>query len=210
MGFSAVRFASSYSKPGPEPWASELAVSRCLGVAVSAQRFMRSMSPSTLPHCSARWSIWVEVRAWAAAMNAHSVNRCSKVGCFRLASKSRVVTNIASRVASAALKDQVAPAVRQMDRIQISLMKDLLGCLATRIGAVFVEPPDIWRLTSWCCWIAPRLEVALRDEMLLLVPGDRCTLTVATLWLFPLAVAHCGSIGPQRRNPEGCVTLRVS
>src|SRR5262252_7170910 len=67
------------------------------------------------------------------------------------------------------LQNEVALAICSVDRIQIRLVEDVLRCLTPRVRSVLVEAPDVRLLPGRCVWVAPRLQVALRHEVLSLV-----------------------------------------
>lgn len=109
----------------------------------------------------------------------------------------------------AMLENEVALAVRPVDRVQVGLMEDVLGRLALRVRAVLVEAPDVRRLFGGSLRVAPRLQVALRDEVLLPVLGDRCTPLwldcgySPSLWLILAHLSHRRTKPGGPRNPPG-------
>ena len=73
------------------------------------------------------------------------------------------------------LQHEVALAVRSVDRVQVSLVEEVLGRLAPRVRAVLVEAPDVRILSVRGVRVTLRLQVGLRDEMLpLMLLGLQC------------------------------------
>jgi len=80
------------------------------------------------------------------------------------------------------LYDQVPIAIRHLERVSVAGGERLLWRFVFLRAAVSRNPPDVRALPRWRAWIAPRLQVAVRDDVLFLVLHTTTNDCICSRW----------------------------
>ena len=74
----------------------------------------------------------------------------------------KVVLDTSKRI----LDDQVPVTVRHLDGVSVGCSERLLRRFVFLLSAVSADAPDVRASTCWCARVTPRLQIAVRNDML--------------------------------------------